>query len=136
MDYDQFGVPRIEVSVLCLTRMIATNRVDKIHISQQLSSPCGVIDYTSRSLACIEVIHIFHKSDNLGFQFGSNLSKGLREIQEWAGGRGSSTVVCTSESVLAAESIRILVRVGFSTACEGATSTRGIDALGCWSDSI
>ena len=135
MDHDQFEAPRIEVSIpRLMTRMITTNRVDKIHVSQQLLSPCGVMDYTSRTLARIEVIHIFHKSDKLGFQFSAKLSAGLREIREWAGGRGSSTVVCTS--VLAAESIRILARIGFSKACEGVTSTRGIDALGCWSDTV
>ena len=86
MDYDQFEVPRIEVSIpRLMTRMITTNRVDKIHVSQQLLSPCGVMGYTSRSLARIEVIHIFHMSDKLGFQFGAKLPKGLQEIREWAG---------------------------------------------------
>ena len=80
MDHDQFEAPRIEVSVpRLMTRMITTNRVDKIHVSQQLSRPCGVMDHTRRSFARIEVIHIFHKSDNLGFQFGAKLPMGLRE---------------------------------------------------------
>jgi hypothetical protein len=45
MDHDQFEVPRIEVSFPRLkTRMTTTNRIDKIHVSQQLSRTCGIMD--------------------------------------------------------------------------------------------
>ena len=65
---------------------------------------------------------MFHKSDNHGFQFGAKLSTDLRGHAVTA---EVAVVVCTS--ALALESMRILVRIGFSTACEGTISTGGIE---------
>ena len=57
--------------------MVTTNRVDKIHISQQLLSTSRVMDHTISSLARIEVLHVFHKSGELRFRFGAELPTGL-----------------------------------------------------------
>ena len=43
---------------------------------QLLSTP-SVMDHASRSFARIEVIHIFHKRDKLGFRFDAKLPSGL-----------------------------------------------------------
>ena len=54
--------------------MTQTNRVDKVHVSQQYLSASSVITYTGMSLACLEAIQGFHKSRNLGFHFSAQLS--------------------------------------------------------------
>ena len=57
-----------------MTRITQTNRIDKIHLSQQSLSAFGIITYASVSLARLEVIHVFHKSRNLGFHFSAQLA--------------------------------------------------------------
>ena|ERR1700761_3131047 len=59
------------------TRMMTTNRIDKIHVFQQPLSTSSVMDHKHRSFARIEAIHIFHKSGKLRFQFGAELPTGL-----------------------------------------------------------
>ena len=67
--------------------MTNLNRINKIHISQQLLSTFGVVLDSSRSFARIEVIHMFHKNDNHGFQFSAKLPTGLQRNESWRGSR-------------------------------------------------
>ena len=114
MNHGQFQVPSIEVSGPRLkTWMMTTNRIDKIHVCQQLLSTSSVMDYASRSLGRIEVIHIFHKSGNLGFQFGGKSPTGACDLgirihvkawRKWITGY----VVVEHTSALSSESVRIV----------------------------
>jgi hypothetical protein len=53
--------------------MTQTNRIDKVHVSQQSLSASSIITYTGMSLARLEVIQVFHKSRNFGFHFSAQL---------------------------------------------------------------
>jgi hypothetical protein len=57
--------------------MTTTNRIDIIHVAQQLLRTSSVVDCACRSFACIEVIHVFHEGGKLGFQFSAKLPTGL-----------------------------------------------------------